>query len=117
MRDGVRNFYRTELGEALARHDAVVALLRAAEKRFPSKLGPGDPVVHAGVQKTIHGVYFTPGRVQYRLSDGTSVEQADVSPVVPPPPKPLNTLCSICGRVQYETPSGISCINGHGAQP
>lgn len=113
MRDGRGTFYRTELGLAHARVEAVQQMLRAVERRFPSKLGPGDPVVHAGVAKTIHGVYFTPGCVQYRLSDGSSVDAADVTPVVPEPPKPLNTLCSVCGRVQYQTDSGVSCAKGH----
>lgn len=117
MRDGAGSFYRTELALAHARVEAVQKLLRAAEARFPSKLGPGDLVVHAGRQKTIHGVYFTPGRVQYRLSDGSNAEASEVGPVVPPVPTPLNTLCSVCGRVQYQTPSGVTCAKGHGGAP
>lgn len=25
-----------------------------------------------------------------------------------------HTWCVVCGRLQYETPSGITCENGHG---
>lgn len=33
-------------------------------------------------------------------------------------PNPTGTVCSVCGAPQYNTPSGITCSNGHGrAEP
>lgn len=29
----------------------------------------------------------------------------------------LSELCSVCGELQYSTPSGVSCPNGHGGAP
>lgn len=29
----------------------------------------------------------------------------------------FKTVCSICSALQLETPSGVSCINGHGGAP
>ncbi|MDD9148133.1 hypothetical protein OYT88_06175 [Sporolactobacillus sp. CQH2019] len=31
-----------------------------------------------------------------------------------PKPKYTGTKCSVCGELQFDTPSGISCKNGHG---
>lgn len=31
--------------------------------------------------------------------------------------QPAGTLCSICGKLQYETPSGVTCPEGHGGAP
>lgn len=28
-----------------------------------------------------------------------------------------NKKCSVCGKNQFKTPSGVSCINGHGGAP
>lgn len=30
---------------------------------------------------------------------------------------PTGTTCSECGELQYETPCGVSCNNGHGGAP
>ena len=29
----------------------------------------------------------------------------------------LETECSVCGGIQFDTPSGVSCANGHGGAP
>lgn len=82
-----RSFYRHELGFAHEQRDAAVREMLALQRRWPSPFAPGDSVVHKGVTHTILGVYFTPGRVQYRLSDGSNVDSKDVTAaVVPQPP-------------------------------
>lgn len=82
-----RSFYRHELAFAHEQAGAAIKELLVLKARWPSPFAPGDSVVHAGVAHTILGVYFTSGRVQYRLSDGSNVDSKDVTvAVVPQPP-------------------------------
>lgn len=41
-------------------------------------------------------------------------------PITPPDIEefePTGTRCSDCGEIQYATPSGPCCVNGHGGAP
>ena len=35
----------------------------------------------------------------------------------PPPTRPLQTYCEICGGQQFDTPGGVCCPSGHGGAP
>lgn len=32
-------------------------------------------------------------------------------------PRETGTYCSVCAEEQFETPSGVTCVNGHGGAP
>lgn len=100
----------------------IIRVLRVLEY-----VGP-RAAIEEHLKQVIHGVKVNDtvlGRVEIRAAtigvtpDVLAVGQVEqLLPPVTDQPEVTGTLCSVCMEPQRETPSGVTCENGHGgAEP
>lgn len=93
------------------RRDGTVSYFFAEKQRWKGKPASEAPIALTG--RVIEATATLTGRGQAGPSDVKELEERYGTTGE----LPLDQACSVCGGLQFATPSGVSCPNGHGGVP